>query len=399
MMPVEWWFDGDSRAVEKLVEMIHGRRMKIRELITEFRKSSRQPFPNWKTSVSVPVADTARRDGATELRFYFSQCISDIMNQLTLWNEVDAGLSEEQRPTARGSMCRKAAQAMQKSIDERHEKANRALSKPPTRKRIAEADTHRKVAIRLEQMQATLLALADQHDIGSIDPSLAGLISMRAIERALFTQSVNSPVRKLFDSMLQPRHKQEQLKHRIREVMLMRIPGFFPTPESLAQQLAEMAELASGQTVLEPSAGTGSLIDAARNHCKGLQVGFCELNLVLLDILQAKYEGETDVHFLTRDSLELEAYRPGERYDRILMNPPFERSQDIEHVRFAHTLLKPKGLLIAVMSSGAFARSDRKATEFQKFLKAQKAVVKEIPEGAFKASGTLVASKIVALRA
>jgi hypothetical protein len=41
------WLANDWRALEQLVEKIAERRTKVRELITGFRNSSRQPFPAW----------------------------------------------------------------------------------------------------------------------------------------------------------------------------------------------------------------------------------------------------------------------------------------------------------------------------------------------------------------
>jgi hypothetical protein len=41
------WTGNDWDALEKLVETIIARRAKVRELITAFRNSSRQPFPAW----------------------------------------------------------------------------------------------------------------------------------------------------------------------------------------------------------------------------------------------------------------------------------------------------------------------------------------------------------------
>lgn len=46
----------DAAALEQLVETLHGRRGKIRDLITSFRESSRNPFPNWRASESYSIA-------------------------------------------------------------------------------------------------------------------------------------------------------------------------------------------------------------------------------------------------------------------------------------------------------------------------------------------------------
>jgi hypothetical protein len=44
------WYDGDVSAIEELVEKLLSRRSRVRELIDNFRESSREPFPNWGRS-------------------------------------------------------------------------------------------------------------------------------------------------------------------------------------------------------------------------------------------------------------------------------------------------------------------------------------------------------------
>ena len=46
LLPPEW-YGGNAATVESLVERVFARRANIRNLITEFRNSSRMPFPNW----------------------------------------------------------------------------------------------------------------------------------------------------------------------------------------------------------------------------------------------------------------------------------------------------------------------------------------------------------------
>lgn len=45
-LPPEW-YEGDGPVLEALVEKLIGRRSRVRDWITEFRESSRRPFPNW----------------------------------------------------------------------------------------------------------------------------------------------------------------------------------------------------------------------------------------------------------------------------------------------------------------------------------------------------------------
>lgn len=44
----EEWYERDSEGFIALIETLHARRTLLRELITSFRNSTRNPFPNWK---------------------------------------------------------------------------------------------------------------------------------------------------------------------------------------------------------------------------------------------------------------------------------------------------------------------------------------------------------------
>ena len=55
IVPPEWT-GHDGKALEELSEMIVARRNKVRELITAFRNSTRQPFPRWGTAAAEKMA-------------------------------------------------------------------------------------------------------------------------------------------------------------------------------------------------------------------------------------------------------------------------------------------------------------------------------------------------------
>ncbi len=46
------WYGGASEELEGLLSRLLARRCRIRELITDFRNSSRNPFPNWRETVN-----------------------------------------------------------------------------------------------------------------------------------------------------------------------------------------------------------------------------------------------------------------------------------------------------------------------------------------------------------
>jgi predicted RNA methylase len=335
------------------------------------------------------------------------------MSQLSLWddsvhpssstvaiNKAEPPSQIPEKENRAALRCQSSAGAMQKHIDAKHQSANNMLAQPPTRKRLSDADGLRKQAIRLERIQATLRRLAQMHLNGSIVPALAGFTTKGAIESALFTSPGDSEIRLLYNSVTRDERNEERILRLTREAATMGIPGYFATPEPLAERLVAMACIEPGNTILEPSAGTGNLIDAILRTHKGVRISYCEMNCFLLDILRGKYEGVTGVSFLGRDCFDIDTTRGENRFDRVIMNPPFERGQDVDHVfRAWYSLLAPRGILAAIVSAGVFSRTDKKAKSFREFLQNAKAVVHDIPAGSFKSSGTGVESKIVLVRA
>ncbi|MGA9305874.1 MAG: HipA family kinase [Candidatus Sulfotelmatobacter sp.] len=62
----EEWYEGDRDGLDRLVEALHQRRRVVRNLITEFRRSSRNPFPNWRESSAKSVMPLATGDRSLE---------------------------------------------------------------------------------------------------------------------------------------------------------------------------------------------------------------------------------------------------------------------------------------------------------------------------------------------
>lgn len=58
----EEWYEGDRDGLNRLVEALNHRRGAIRNLITQFRRSSRNPFPNWFESPADSAMPLAARD-------------------------------------------------------------------------------------------------------------------------------------------------------------------------------------------------------------------------------------------------------------------------------------------------------------------------------------------------
>lgn len=166
--------------------------------------------------------------------------------------------------------------------------------------------------------------------------------------------------------------------------------GWFPTPLELVKQLFELADGQPGMTLLEPSAGEGAIVGSA--VVRGYKVTALEIDPGRHSTLTRRYGA--DIASRLGDFLRYDA---DERFDRVVMNPPFARQQDIEHVTAAFRLLAPGGRLIAVMSAGVAFRQDRKAVAFRELVASNEGRILDNDEGAFKESGTSVRTVTVVM--
>lgn len=174
------------------------------------------------------------------------------------------------------------------------------------------------------------------------------------------------------------RDNDQQIRELERKVWSMDIPGFFPTPAPLIERMIGLADLVLGHTILDPSAGKGDILDAVAQKFIGKNPPLfaCEINPTLQEILHLK-----GYSVLAPDMFDL---KPGvDSFDRILMNPPFEKGQDADHVTHALKLLWPGGRLVAIVGEGLFFRKKKKETVFREMLRLRNAYVSEPIDGAF----------------
>lgn len=173
--------------------------------------------------------------------------------------------------------------------------------------------------------------------------------------------------------------------------------GYFPTPPTLVTHMIELAELDFKHMILEPSAGQGHIADkiCSTTGLHPHEIMICEILPENVSILRKKeYVVEELEFFALTDELKSNQVD----FDRILMNPPFEAQADISHVTTAFSLLADGGVLIAIMSSGVLFRENKKTTEFRENILDKYAVlIENNPEGAFKASGTMVNTVMIKL--
>lgn len=116
---------------------------------------------------------------------------------------------------------------------------------------------------------------------------------------------------------------------------------YYPTPDHLALRVAGILDAQPGHSVLEPSAGTGSL-------ARHLPSSTCCVEISALHCGVLRGMGFAEVHSV--DFLEFAPYR---QFDRIAMNPPFAAGQWQSHVIAASRRLTRGGRLVAILPASA----------------------------------------------
>jgi len=280
-----------------------------------------------------------------------------------------------------------------------------------TPKRLAQGAHARLEGERLERTQKALFSLAALHDSGTVPAILSSITSKTQIYDLMaekteacrngyheYRVGTNKPYYEtpqalalwaLLTVKSPEQIKAEELAEKVRKLKFVDIPGYFPTPSGIIERMANIAELMPSDRVLDPSLGHGSIADYIKPMVKEVK-GF-EVNHSLADICDLK-----DYLIERRDFLTVQAEGIAQ-YDKVMMNPPFENLQDAEHVRHAFKFLKPGGKLVSIMSPSAFFVSNKKAEDFREWLSLLDAEVFDIEAGAFKESGTMIASKMLVI--
>lgn len=308
---------------------------------------------------------------------------------------------------------RQLAEKLDKAIEDK----GRPMTQNPTPKRMREYASRLHDAANLARTQKGLYALADLQEQGTCPPVLADLKTKKDVEALVWTRGRSegyydysdsgeygdtSPAGLALQALIDGTPEQRAEAQRLAEIAQLEgkarmnvgsIPGFFPTPAGIADEMVLMARVEPGMLVLEPSAGSGAIADAIRRGCPQAHIAVIEWNYGLRDLLKLKgYDVIGD------DFMEYYTTQNGvDGWHRIIMNPPFEQQQDIDHVRHAYDCLKAGGRLVAIMGESGFFRDNRKSREFREWLDELGYDEVRLESGAFAESGTQVAARIIVL--
>lgn len=300
----------------------------------------------------------------------------------------------------------KLADGMQSKID--HKFGERRTNTPKQRQQAGRA---RQEGRDLERAQNGLRVLAELHRSGNVPETLKDVTTkarseMLAQEKVDYSrggyyaigEALNRPYLESEEAhafwaldgaeVSEEKQKAREIERLEMEIKNRTIAGYFPTPPPIVEKMLSYARIEKGERVLEPSAGNGAIADAARDA--GATVECIECNHALIQVLQAKGHNVYHGDFIEHDF-------KGRQFDAVIMNPPFEKGQDVGHVMHAYDLVKSGGKLVAITSPAWQYRGTRPFSKFRDWLETVNYHAESLPEGSFKESGTNVNSVIIVI--
>ena len=193
--------------------------------------------------------------------------------------------------------------------------------------------------------------------------------------------------------------KFEGLRESLRAgVKVVSAPQLFPTPMDLARRMVQLADVQPGETVLEPSAGTGNIVRAVIEHADTEIVGY-EINRALVSQLDRTFPSYKLKSFC-QDFLEVTEGQG--QFPVVLMNPPFADGSDITHILHALKFLRPggdrfgnrAGRLVAICADGP-----RQNAKLKPLIESMGGTWEPLPRGTFESAGTQVNTVLLSVTA
>jgi protein-L-isoaspartate O-methyltransferase len=240
------------------------------------------------------------------------------------------------------------------------------ISKDYKGTRVVENSHRIRTAMRQMRLVSVFLTDAKVHEKpAAMAPAVIDPPMPRQVRR-----EYRAPERTVFDAM------REQLQEGVKVTVA---PQLFPTPYELVRRMVEMAEIKPGDHVLEPSAGTGRILEAIQ--AAGGIATAVEINYELVEGLRSRFDDVRHADFMETHF---------NAFDAIVMNPPFAGAQDVDHIMHAFSMLKVRGRLVAICANGP-----RQSARLRGIVEDRGGSWEELPADTFKESGTSVNTVLI----
>lgn len=304
-----------------------------------------------------------------------------IPSGLQMRYEIEAQHKAKKRRESQVKRLRKSADALQAKIDDHVAQIGRSTQDYTALNHIAAEDKTR-------LLQSALLVIADGVEKDNLPAYLQALGSKNVIENVVnntypFTSNdkgndiaalaecgienaqelVNT--HEVLIPLLWKRTKEQEYDRAVQISTLkcrQSLPNTdYETPKALAGRMVFAAKIEPGQSVLEPSAGLGAIAELVLAWEKDVTLHLVEKSEQLRNhLILRKFEVIPIDDFLTAQF--------NVTYDRIVMSPPWEKGEDMEHVMKAAELVNPGGRLIALVSQQSFERKDHKGKRYREWV-------------------------------
>ncbi len=164
----------------------------------------------------------------------------------------------------------------------------------------------------------------------------------------------------------------------------------YPTPEPVGFKMVEWLGLKAGDSVLEPSAGTGAIAQWVQ---QGISLTAVEPSFDLY--------GKLSVNVNTGNAkilqTDFEDFSIKNKFNGIAMNPPFVGGKAIKHLKKAFRHLKDGGRIAAIIPEGKAAKDFDEWLESDDLVGAFPVATIKLPQVTFEKAGTKVRTKIIVL--
>jgi hypothetical protein len=109
----------------------------------------------------------------------------------------------------------------------------------------------------------------------------------------------------------------------------------------IAELMVSKAEMNDELSILEPGAGKGAILKKISNY---KDHAYCEINISFV----VHHLSEISKNFICTDFFDL-----SQKFDRIIINPPFSFKQYVAHIFHAYELLNVNGVLVFLYPKNA----------------------------------------------
>lgn len=163
------------------------------------------------------------------------------------------------------------------------------------------------------------------------------------------------------------------------------------TPIEISKKMQQLAHICDTDIVLDPSAGTGNLVNGLNVPKKNIFLiepnpEFCEFlrRNGYVNVIQSTFEEALDKEILPNN------------ISKVLMNPPFSKQTDLKHILLAYELLNKGGTLVSIIGKNSLLERDinnQKSSTLKTFVNTCKSSkfhqIINLEPASFEESGTI----------